>query len=83
MADEPTLFNQGKLLDGATSLMVAKDGNPFVVDWNNDGAKDLLVGQFTNGNIWLYLNLGTDFMPVFNGGAKVESNGTPITTTYG
>ena len=31
---------------------------PFVVDWNNDGMKDLLVGQLANGKIRLHLNAG-------------------------
>ncbi len=41
------------------------------------------VGQFTAGYIWLYLNQGTNLNPVFIGGSKIESNGTPITTSYG
>ena len=45
-------------------------------------AKDLVVGQFTYGYIWLYLNQGTNLNPVFNGGSKIESNGSPITTSY-
>ena len=82
-ADAPDLEKGAYLLDGAKLLEADRHSNPFVADWNNDGAKDLLVGQFTSGYIWLYLNMGTDLNPVFNGGEKVKSNGTPITTTYG
>ncbi len=39
---------------------------PTVADWNNDGKKDLVVGQFSKGRIRLYLNEGTDSKPVFN-----------------
>jgi hypothetical protein len=38
---------------------------PTVVDWNGDGKKDLLVGQFSGGKISVYLNKGADNAPVF------------------
>ena len=82
-ADVPVWLNHGKIEVNGAAIKVAYDSNPFVVDWNNDGAKDLLVGQFTQGNILLYLNVGTDLNPVFDVGEKVESGGSPITTTYG
>jgi hypothetical protein len=56
---------------------------PSAIDWNNDGRKDLLVGQFTSGNIWLFLNQGTDARPIFGKGQQVKSGTLPITTTYG
>ena len=37
----------------------------FPSDWNEDGRKDLLVGQFSGGRIRLYLNQGTDGAPVY------------------
>jgi hypothetical protein len=36
---------------------------PCVADWNGDGRKDLIVGQFVGGKIALYLNEGTDKAP--------------------
>jgi len=38
---------------------------PTVIDWNGDGKKDLIVGQFSGGKISVYLNKGTDNAPVF------------------
>lgn len=38
---------------------------PAVMDWNNDGKKDLIVGQFSGGRISVYLNKGADNAPVF------------------
>jgi hypothetical protein len=38
---------------------------PCVTDWNGDGKKDLLVGYQPDGQIALYLNLGTDAQPCF------------------
>ena len=53
------------------------------MDWNNDGKKDLLVGQYSNGNIWLFLNQGTDVQPAFGSGQKLQAGGANITTSYG
>jgi len=82
-ADPPDLQKGLYIYDGAVPLSVDRHSAPTAVDWNNDGKKDLVVGQFTYGYIWLYLNKGTDLNPVFSGGSLVESNGAPITTTYG
>jgi len=38
---------------------------PCVTDWNGDGNKDLIVGQFDGGRMRLYLNYGTDSDPKF------------------
>jgi len=83
MADMPELQPGVFLQNGATELKVNLMANPFVVDWNNDGAKDLLVGQFVYGNIALFLNKGSDFQPEFQGMKLLTSNASAITTTYG
>ena len=36
---------------------------PFVCDWDGDGVRDLLVGQFGGGKLRIYLNEGTDGEP--------------------
>ena len=51
---------------------------PRVCDWNNDGKKDLIVGQFRNGSISLYLNEGTDTAPVFGESSFLHAGGKPI-----
>ena len=38
---------------------------PAVMDWNSDGKKDLIVGQFSGGRISVYLNKGADNAPIF------------------
>lgn len=38
---------------------------PFVHDYNRDGKKDLLVGQFDQGKLRIYLNVGTNKAPKF------------------
>ena len=54
---------------------------PAVADWNEDGSKDLVVGN-GQGNIRLFLNQGTDLNPRFNGGTLIKSGGSPIETSY-
>jgi hypothetical protein len=83
LADEPYLEEGVYIYDGSQPLSVDRHSTPTVVDWNNDGRKDLVIGQYTYGYIWLYLNQGTDLNPVFSGGSLIQSNGSPITTTYG
>jgi hypothetical protein len=39
---------------------------PFVGDFNMDGRRDLLVGQFSEGKMRVFLNEGTDAMPKFS-----------------
>jgi hypothetical protein len=53
------------------------------VDWNGDGKKDILVGCFYNGNVYLYLNSGTNNSPVFTTGAKLKADGSEISVVYG
>ncbi len=56
---------------------------PAVLDWNGDGAKDLLIGTFYNGNIHFFANVGTDNDPVFSGSVMLEADGSVISVGYG
>jgi hypothetical protein len=76
---EPGVFIQ----DGSGNLKVNLYSAPTAADWNNDGAKDLVVGQIINGYVLLYLNQGTDMNPLFNGSSLIESNGSPISVSWG
>jgi hypothetical protein len=53
------------------------NARPFVVDWDEDGRKDLLVGD-ANGSVYLFLNTGTDAAPVFTSGVALAGQGGPI-----
>ncbi|MDI6781221.1 MAG: VCBS repeat-containing protein [bacterium] len=48
----------------AGNLDVGYNAMPFIVDWDEDGRKDLLVGD-RYGKVVIYLNSGTDIDPVF------------------
>ncbi len=51
---------------------------PRVVNWDGDGLKDLLVGQ-ADGRIKVFINIGTDADPTFDGGTLLAV-GSPATT---
>lgn len=51
---------------------------PCALDWNDDGKKDLVVGQFSRGRIRLYLNEGTDGAPVLKDCGFLRAGGTEI-----
>lgn len=79
--DNPT-FDGGTLLQvgppgSKTDISVAGRATPAVVDWNNDGAKDLLVGA-RYGKIYIYLNEGTDAEPDFRSVAFARENGSDL-----
>ncbi len=82
-AEEPELKTGVYIQEGSVPLEVDRHSSPEVVDWNNDGKKDLIVGQCGYGYIRLYLNQGTDLNPVFNVWSCIEANGSPITASYG
>jgi len=73
-------FQQGVMLQAAGKPIDIETGHlvPCVSDWNSDGKKDLIVGQFTKGAIRLYLNQGTDTEPVFNDFSFLQAGGKPI-----
>ena len=45
---------------------------PFVCDFDGDGVKDLLVGQFGEGILWIYRNEGTNSQPKLAPGVKFK-----------
>ena len=61
------------LLSGGKPLKLpGVHSDPFVIDWDGDGKKDLLVGQFRQGKIRVYKNLGSG---KFADGAWLQAGG--------
>jgi hypothetical protein len=56
---------------------------PAVADWNNDGKKDLITGQFADGKIGLFLNKGTDTSPVLSDIEYLKAGGKEISLPAG
>lgn len=56
---------------------VRGNARPFVADWDQDGRKDLLVGDLS-GKIYLFANTGTDASPAFASGAPLETQGVAV-----
>jgi len=71
------------LMDGGQPLRVPSYRSaPTVVDLDEDGRKDLVVGN-TYGQVVLYRNVGTDAAPLFDHYEYVHSSGYPIDLDYG
>ena len=69
--------------DGVPIAVSSGYSTPFVVDWNNDARKDLLIGQRSGGKVRLYLNQGTDTNPVFNAFSYLQAAGSDISLPGG
>lgn len=66
----PTLQQPSILMAGDELMFVEKFGmaHPCVFDWNGDGVKDILIGEFGAGhksNVKIFLNTGTNKKPKF------------------
>ena len=56
---------------------------PYVVDWDGDGRRDLLVGQFKDGKLRIYRNTGTNEKPAFGEHVWFEAGGAHATVPAG
>lgn len=77
----PTLISGTLVYSGSTPISVGWDSIPEVADWNADGKKDLIVGAIASdyfGEIFIYLNQGTDAAPSYGAPVKVQSGGSII-----
>lgn len=71
------------VLANGSPIDVPQYGVPSLVDWNNDGMRDLLVGEGGQtadpGKVRVYLNSGTDKAPVFTTFSYVQTTGGDLT----
>lgn len=75
-AADPEFGAPEKVLAGSVPIDVAGGhATPVFHDWDGDGRKDLLVGQFEGGRLRLYRNVGTKGAPRFDGFEFVEAGG--------
>ena len=78
-------FHEGIKLEANGDIIDIKIGHlvPCVTDWNSDGSKDLIIGQFEAGKIRLYLNQGSDSAPTFNDSEFLHAGGVEISLPAG
>ncbi len=83
-ADLPTFASPFFVKANGVDLVVtASIPDPCVVDWDGDGLKDLVIGQFAYGKIRFYPNSGTNADPVFTTYTFLQAGGVDITMAYG
>ncbi|MFO7639554.1 MAG: FG-GAP-like repeat-containing protein [bacterium] len=73
---EMTAHKQYQLL-GGTIWDVGSNSQPAVMDWNNDGKKDIIIGN-ESYQVRLYLNQASDTWPLFQDYQLVEADGRAI-----
>jgi len=56
---------------------------PCVCDFDGDGIRDLLVGQFGDGLLWIYRNEGTNAEPKLAAGVKFKDGAKDGTVPHG
>jgi hypothetical protein len=56
---------------------------PCYTDFDGDGTKDLLVGQFGGGKLRIYKNSGTNTQPRFEGFTFFQAGGADATVPFG
>lgn len=83
-AGEPVEFTySGKLASGGERIDVGSYAAPLFTDWDGDGLNDLICGQFDNGRIRFYRNVGTSENPEFNGFQYLMDDAAYLSVPYG
>jgi hypothetical protein len=60
-----------------TPMNVGANSYPFLVDWNGDNKRDLLLGS-ENGQVTMWKSMGWDTWPMFQEVETVQAAGSPI-----
>ncbi len=76
-----TLTEEPKIQASGVNIDVGNYSSPVVIDWNEDGLDDLVIGAASPGDIRLYLNSGTPSTPLFTTYSSLQSGGSTIIHT--
>ena len=73
------------VLSGGAAIAVNGYSVPSLVDWDEDGIEDLIVGEggggFVDGKVRVYINTGSAGFPAFEGYYYVQSLGADLVRT--
>lgn len=73
----PVLTQTGHIKAGSYDIDVGNNSCPVVMDWDNDGKKDLIIGT-NSGTVRVYTNIGTNDNPSFNNFTYILADGSII-----
>jgi hypothetical protein len=71
------------LADGAPIDTDVGHAAPYLYDWDKDGVRDLLVGQFGEGKLRIYRNTGTEKEPRYGELTWFETGGAVVKVPTG
>ena len=83
LAEIPRFAEPELIQDGGVPIDVGYYAAPMMFDWDLDGRKDMVAGQFGSGYIRFYPNVGDDSAPVFSGFEYLSASGAQITLPSG
>jgi len=69
---DPVFNGYDNLLLNGNTYDVGYSSSPDICDWDNDGKKDLLVGD-DNGYVYLLINTGTNGAPLFTTAVQIQN----------
>ncbi len=69
----PVLAEAHLLQLGDDTFNLGMRAKPDIVDWDNDGKKDIITGH-DNGDVFLMINTGSNAAPVFAEAVKIPIN---------
>ena len=78
-AELPRFAGPFAVLDAGVAIDVGEVSAPLMFDWDRDGNKDFLCGQYDSGKIRFYRNVGPDSVPVFSGYRFLRADSADIT----
>ncbi len=67
------------LVAGAPIGVKVGHAAPLAIDFDGDGVRDLLVGQFGDGKLNIFKNTGTNASPILAGGVFLQAGGKDAT----
>jgi hypothetical protein len=82
---DPPMFQDFVYIEANNIPITVSGGHadPCVIDWDGDGSKDLLLGEFTLGRIRFYANDGNNSAPHFTTFTYLQADGATIQLPYG